>query len=93
MKCILTKPCAIFNLEQVWLDAWAYITNHQLYNLKANILQKVDLVLLKIFYWIYKASYFLASYVVILIYPASYSKLASTLDRCFKITEEETIVY
>ena len=27
----------------------------QLYNLKDNILQKVGVVLLKIFYWIYKA--------------------------------------
>ena len=37
-------------LEQVWLDAWIYITNNQLYNLKDNILQKVGVVLLNIFF-------------------------------------------
>ena len=31
----------------LWLDAWIYITNNQLYNLKDNILQKVGVVLLK----------------------------------------------
>ena len=39
----------MFHLEQVWLDAWIYITNNQLYNLKDNILQNVRVVLLKIF--------------------------------------------
>ena len=47
MTCILTKPCAMFHLEQMWLDAWIYITNNQLHNLKDNILQKVGVVLLK----------------------------------------------